>query len=262
MNKEYTIEPKDGPITVSIPAEPVRLPVVATPATLLQMAIESGADVEKLEKLMDLQERWEANQASKEFNVSMALAQAEMPEIFEDKTNAQTRSTYSSYEGILKAVKPIYTKHGFSMLFYEGDNDSEDIRVCADVMHAGGHTRQLHVDIPLDMTGIKGTVNKTRPHAKASSISYGRNYIIRMVWNLATSEDDGNAAGKTVDLIDDEQLLNLEALISDNYEPAGAEQLKKWIFSNMKIGSLAEIRADRLDWLNGMIDKAISSRAK
>ena len=31
---------------------------------------------------MDLQERWEANQAAKEFNVSMAVAQSEMPEIF------------------------------------------------------------------------------------------------------------------------------------------------------------------------------------
>lgn len=237
-------------------------PVVATPATLLQMAVESGADVEKLEKLMDLQERWEANQAAKEFNVSMAAAQSEMPEIFEDKTNTQTRSTYSSYKGILKAIKPIYTKNGFSMLFYEDDTDGEDIRVCADVMHSGGHTRKVHVDIPLDMTGIKGTVNKTKPHAKASSISYGRNYIIRMVWNLATSEDDGNAAGQSVELITDEQLLALEAKISDNYEKPGAEQLKKWIFSTLKIQHLNEIRADRYDWLIGEIDKAIASRSK
>jgi len=44
-----------------IQAEPTSL----TPMTLINMAVSQGADTDKLKQLMDLQERWEANEARK-----------------------------------------------------------------------------------------------------------------------------------------------------------------------------------------------------
>ncbi len=37
----------------------------SNPVTLLQTALEKGVDTEQLEKLMNLQERWEAKEAKK-----------------------------------------------------------------------------------------------------------------------------------------------------------------------------------------------------
>ena len=54
--------------TEIIEAEPTALPAQAvTPMQMLQIAVEQGADLDRLEKLMDMQERWEANEARKAF---------------------------------------------------------------------------------------------------------------------------------------------------------------------------------------------------
>ena len=54
--------------------EQVALPAVAnpTPSHLLQMAVQQGADLDKLERLMALQERWEATEARKAYDTAFA----------------------------------------------------------------------------------------------------------------------------------------------------------------------------------------------
>jgi len=49
------------------------------PAQLLQIAVEKGLDVSNLEKLMDLEDRWEAKQAKMAFNNAFSKFQAEGP---------------------------------------------------------------------------------------------------------------------------------------------------------------------------------------
>lgn len=171
--------------------------VAQSSQNVFDMAIERCADVDKIEKFLELKMKYEANEARKAFNSDMVLAQAGMPIVPRDKQNTQTNSWYSKYETILKHVKPIYTGAGFSLVFYEGETVKAGcIRVMVDIMHKAGHTETKYADIPLDMAGIKGTVNKTATHGKGSSFSYGRSYLIKMVFNIPTGDDDdGNAAG-------------------------------------------------------------------
>ena len=56
------------------------------PSTLLVRAVDQGLDVDQLGKLMELQERWESNQARKAFNVAMATFQSLVPRITKAKT--------------------------------------------------------------------------------------------------------------------------------------------------------------------------------
>ena len=141
--------------------------------TIERLASRPDIDPVKIQQFMDMQERILDRNANQAFNIDMVKAQAGMPIVPLDATNEQTRSKYSLYKTILKHTKPIYTKHGFSVSFYEEDAKRDDeIRVCADVMHCEGHTIKRYIDMPIDDKGIKGTVNKTRPHAKKSSISY------------------------------------------------------------------------------------------
>ena len=52
-----------------------------TPMEILSNAVDGGADVATLEKLLDLQQRWERGEARKAFDAAMAQAKAEMPSI-------------------------------------------------------------------------------------------------------------------------------------------------------------------------------------
>jgi len=55
-----------------------------TPAQLLAIAVDKDADIDKLTKLMELQERWEANEARKAYVQAMNEFKASPPEIFKD----------------------------------------------------------------------------------------------------------------------------------------------------------------------------------
>ena len=65
------VKPAQGEI---VPASPIQ----PTPMDLLKLAMNQNADIGKLEKLMELQLRWEANEAKKAFISAMnALEQKE-----------------------------------------------------------------------------------------------------------------------------------------------------------------------------------------
>ncbi len=56
-----------------------------SPAEMIRMAVAGNADLEKLEKLLSLQERYEANEAKKAYHVAMATFKANPPKIDKDK---------------------------------------------------------------------------------------------------------------------------------------------------------------------------------
>jgi len=188
--------------------------VFSTPMETIRQAISAGSDLTKLEKLMELQERYETNQARKAFAVAFSLVQSKISSIIKTQLNPQTHSKYASLDNILEIAKPVYTAEGFSMIFYEGATTvAENVRICADVLHKSGHKETYHIDIPCDGLGIKGSAFMTKTHAKASSTSYGRRYLTCMVWNIATSDEDGNAPAEKVNA---EDVKNLDTLIVES----------------------------------------------
>ena len=70
-------------------AEPV------SPNRMIQLAIEGNADLEKLEKLLGLQERYEANEARKDFASDFAVTQANVEAVIKTARNKQTNSNYA-----------------------------------------------------------------------------------------------------------------------------------------------------------------------
>ena len=187
--------------------------------TSLMGALDSGnLQPEQLGMILDAQERVLDRQAKQDFNIAMAECQSEMPQILKAQYNEQTRSNYEGLDGLNKMISPVYTKHGFGISFGTDDCPREDFeRVTAELMHKGGWNKTYHYDLPLDIAGIKGSVNKTKIHATGSTMSYGRRYLLKMIFNLTTSDeidDDGNSAGTMIEYIDDKQLGILRDLIN------------------------------------------------
>jgi hypothetical protein len=171
---------------------------------------------EKLHLLINFEGKRKYTEAVKAFNIAMLQVQRELHSVPEDSENERIHSSYASYKAILKFVKPVYLAAGFALSFHEEDTKKEDeVRVSVDVMHEAGYVKMYHYDSPMDDKGFKGSVNKTRPHAKGSSISYGRSYLMKMIFNLLTGEeddDDGNGAGADPFKVDDKQVEHIKEL--------------------------------------------------
>jgi hypothetical protein len=172
-------------------------------ATILSIvaraASDPNIDIDKMERLMQMQERAVARQAEQAFNVALNRAQARMGRVQANRTNPQTRSDYADYAALDRVLRPIYTEGGFSLSFDTGAGAPDGhIRVLCHVSHAEGHTRTYQADMPVDGKGAKGNDVMTKTHATGSGMSYGMRYLLKMIFNVAIGEtdDDGNAAGQ------------------------------------------------------------------
>lgn len=208
------------------------------PADMIRMAVGSGANLENLEKLLRLQGEWETRQARKQYAQDFASAQSKIEAVTKKLTNTQTNSRYADLSSVIETSKPVYTEHGFAIIFYEGETELEGhVRICADVLHRAGHKETYHHDVPLDGIGIKGNANMTKIHGKASSVSYGRRYLMCMIWNIPTQDDDGNAAG-AVNKLDYDQLSKLRDLTAE-----WTDKNKQTLLSYLGVKDIEELKS-------------------
>lgn len=201
-----------------------------TPMDLISAAMENGIDPNHLEKLLALQERWDENerrkaehQAEIAYNQAMAECQAAIQPVKAKLKNTQTNSIYADLTAIDDAIRPVYTSHGFSISEGSSKSDIEDnVYVYIDVLHRDGHSKRYGDDFPLDGAGIKGTVNKTAIHAKASTKTYARRYLITGVFNIAIArhDRDGNDSDQP---ISEKHVGILRALINSCHPDENAE---------------------------------------
>lgn len=195
---------------------------------MVETALVNGAAVEVIERITALVREVRADQDRRDFNVAMNEAQAKIEPITRDAENQQTNSRYVRYETMGKIITPIYTALGFSVSHDEEDSPYEgQTRYVAIVRHRNGHSERYHKDLPIDDKGMKGTVNKTPLHGKASATTYARRLIEAGIFNVrfCNEDDDGNAAGAP-ETISDEQLAKIKEAFEFSGMPQG--RLLKW----------------------------------
>ncbi|MCC6352795.1 MAG: ERF family protein [Verrucomicrobiae bacterium] len=214
-------------------------PEVTTIIQVIERAASNpSVDLDKMERLLEMQERILNRNAEAEFNEAMTRAQSEMGRISADANNPQTRSRYASYGQLDRHLRPIYAKHGFSLSFStEPAAVPEAIRVTCTVAK-GGFSRQYHIDMPADGKGAKGGDVMTKTHATGAAVSYGMRYLLKMIFNVAVGEDDddGNIAPQSPG-ISETQAADLAALIED----VGADRDK--FLRYMRVTTLEQIPA-------------------
>lgn len=87
-------------IDAEVSTEIVRAEEVSiSPMSILQIAVTQGANIDQLERLMAMQERFEENQAKKAFNVAMAKFKENPPKISKNKhVRYQTQKGVTEYD--------------------------------------------------------------------------------------------------------------------------------------------------------------------
>lgn len=166
--------------------------LVQTPDRLIALAIEHGADVDRLGKLMDLQERWQAGQARMAYFDALSRFQSACPAIPKSKQvknrDGSKRYAYAPLDTIIKTLREPLQKHGFSYR-WQTDHAEDSLRVTCYLMHAAGHEESAVVTIP----GITGH-GTNAAQDEGSAITYGRRYSLINVLGIVVDEDDDGAA--------------------------------------------------------------------
>jgi hypothetical protein len=199
-----------------IPADEPRALSAVTPMDMLSRAVESGAGLDMVEKLMALQERWEANQARKAFDEAMAAAKAEIPTITKNREvdftspKGRTNYRYEDLGGIAKTVQPILAKHGLSYRYRATSNINEPITVTCIVSHRGGHAEEITLSAGRDDTGGKNAIQQV-----GSTITYLQRMTLKAALGLAVSNDDDGRTSEAADAISLEQVEELVALADE-----------------------------------------------
>lgn len=195
--------------------------------------------IETVERLFALHRQEIADADRRQFFAAMQRVRSRMRPVEKRANNTHTGSKYAKVEEIQQMLNPILNDEGFSYSISTVDPVVEDtMRVRLVLRHIGGHEEHHYLDAPVDDKGPKGQQVKTRLHGMGSTMTYcGRQLLTQVFGVMLAKDDDGNAAGVPDELVSEEQVANLVALI----EEVGADRKKFCVY--MRVPSLEEIPA-------------------
>lgn len=211
--------PQPEPVTLELvevtPAPaPAALPALITPVDLLAMAVQRGADLDQLERLMNLKTQFEKGEAEKAFNQAMSDFKAEPIEIlkrklvsFTTRDGDTTSYKHAELSDVTGAVGPALAKHKLSYR-WDVQQANGQITVTCILKHALGHSESVTMGAPPDGSGKKNAIQQV-----ASTTTYLQRYTLLAITGLSTKgqDDDGNGAVDT-----DAELLT-EKEVADHF---------------------------------------------
>lgn len=172
-----------------------QIPEVATPMQMLQVAVSQGADLDRIQKLMDLQDRWEASQARKAYVSAMAHFKSEPSKIFKTKEvniPGGAKFKHATLADVCDGVVSNLSKYGLSHSWETKQLDNGWVEVTCIITHEAGHSERTTLRAPPDDSGKKNTVQQI-----ASTVTYLERYTLMAATGLAAKDmdDDGKGAG-------------------------------------------------------------------
>lgn len=203
-----------------------------SPAAMMLMAMERGASLEQVEKMMDLQERFERREAEKAFFAALSGLRSEAIEVVKRKrvffTSQKGTTDYRHAElsDVIEAAQPAMAKHGLSHR-WDVKQEGKRITVTCIVSHAMGHSITVALTADPDETGNKNSIQQV-----ASTITYLERHTLKAALGLSEKGDDsdGNAGRKQGSQSGQQQAAPDEALLQAgrNASLNGSAALTAW----------------------------------
>lgn len=192
-----------------------------SPTNLIELAIEKGANIDTIERLMALYERERAEKARKAFHEALSKFQSVVPPIPHNKKGYENRYSYADLEQIYKTIQQPLHDCGFSVSYKFRDvkKDSpvdvnalieetrkfdldrkkqvvleniirailseKDIEVTCVITHVEGHSEETKMIGPEDYSGSKNSIQ-----SRGSSTTYLERYALIGALNLVTADGD------------------------------------------------------------------------
>lgn len=173
-------------------------------------ALDPNVDIDKMERLLQMQERVMAVQAKAEHAAAKTLAMSEMPAV-PKRGRGHNNMPYAKLEDIVNTTRPVLAGHGLSLGF-DTRVDNNQIIITAKLTHQNGHEETTSLPLPFDNSGSKNAVQ-----AIGSSQTYGQRYTAQAILGLSLgddTDDDGKAGGAGA-TVTPEQYIQLRDLVEE-----------------------------------------------
>lgn len=196
-----TFENQKDHMTDSVQAVATQVAPVAVqannPMAMIAAAVARGVDTDQLTKLMDLQERWEKNEARKAFAAAMVAFKAEPIEILKNSHVSYTTSKgtteydHATLHNVCAQIIAALGKNGIAHTWKPSTQDGK-VSVTCILRHSMGHEESVTLDAKADDSGGKNGIQ-----AIGSTITYLQRYSLLAATGLAVKgqDDDGNGTG-------------------------------------------------------------------
>lgn len=219
--------------------------VAITPMQMLQVAVEQGADLDKLQKLMDLQERWETNEAKKAFVAALNEFKKDPPAIIKNKhvsfsgRGGGAEYDHATLDHVSGEIGKALSDHGLTHRWeVEQGKDANDVRITVTCVltHEKGHSERVSMWALPDDSGAKNRIQ-----AIGSTVTYLQRYTLLAATGLAAGPDDDGEAAGAGETITAEQKAALIALFKETGADTGR------FLAYMGVASLDMLPASRFN---------------
>ena len=215
LTPEIEGEPPTGPL----PPGPSGDSTSAVLALIERVALDPGADAEKLEGMMAMYETLKAKEAELAYNaakgrilkklagikivknrsalneINGAMPQKGAPEPFK----------YAPLEEIDKHLRPLLAEEEMDLSYSDEPAEGGGIRIRGRLKHLpGGYYEDSFMSAPPDTTG-----GKSKVQAVGSTNSYLRRYVACNIFNIVVVGDDDDGNGGTIDEAQTKTILAL-----------------------------------------------------
>ncbi len=167
-----------------------------SPLNYANQFLQSGGDLANLEKMMELQERHEANEARKAYHLAMTEFKKDPPKIMKSKhvdytTKSGTRTQYDHADlaCITETINSAFSQHGLSAS-WKHNQENGGISVICTISHVLGHSESTTLSSPPDTSGGKNSIQ-----AIGSTITYLQRYTFLALIGLAAHDQDDDGKG-------------------------------------------------------------------
>ena len=231
-----------------------------TPNQLIALALEKGADLATIEKLMDLQERFESGQARKAYTAAMSSFKQEAPAVMikGDRANfgaGKAAYNYANLGSIAQEITGLLGKYSLSASWETAQDEKGFVVVSCHITHVAGHRETVTLRGPADTSGSKNPIQ-----AIGSTVTYLQRYTLLAVLGLATGDDDDGEPRQQREPIQQPksktetkaETLTAQGEIEDVTVKSGGTEQKPWTKYGVKINNI---------WF-GTFDKTIGERAE
>jgi hypothetical protein len=188
-------------------------------ALISRLALDAGADVEKLDRMIGMYERLQAKEAELQYNASKARILKKLagikivknrPALYEIEKGKPQNGTceafkYAPLEEIDKHLRPLLAAEEMDLSYSDERLASGGILIHGRLKHLpSGHYEDSFMPAPLDITGGKSEVQ-----AVGSTNSFLRRYILCNIFNIVVVGDDDDGVGGTIDEAQTKTILDL-----------------------------------------------------
>lgn len=213
-NQITTVEKAEGAVAVQYDVEHLTF--------AQRVALDPSIDVDRLEKIIQMERDSDRYKAEQAYSRAMAEMQPKLPAVEKTGQNLHLKSNYAKLEDIQSAIRPLLAEYGFSVRWTTETIDGK-IHVTCICTHREGHSERDTLPLPV-MTDARGT-NILQQHGV--TVSYGKRYTLCNVLGIQLGGDDQDGiqalSGST---LSEQQVARIRAMLK---EISGSEEvLVQW----------------------------------